>query len=76
MCRKGLKTQKMCLKVRLKEVIFYSFAFKSQKFAQVVEHFAQTCVCMSAVFRNSVIVVVLVHVSTHVDIYDHACKHM
>ena len=32
---------------------FYSFTFKSQNFAQVVEHFAQTFVCVSAAFRNS-----------------------
>ena len=29
---------------------FYSFAFKSQNFAQVVEKFVQTCVCVSSVF--------------------------
>ena len=33
---------------------FVSSAFKSQNFAQVVDNFAQTCVCVSATFRNSV----------------------
>ena len=40
MCRKGHKTQKKCViisKIRLKEVIFNSFAFKNQNIAQVVE---------------------------------------
>ena len=27
--------------------------FKSQNFAQVVDNFAQTCICVSATFRNS-----------------------
>ena len=52
MCQKDHKTQKKCVKIRFKEVIFYSIAFKSQDFAQV-EYFAHTCVCVSATFRNS-----------------------
>ena len=35
---------------------FYSFAFKSQKFGQVVGkkiNFAEMCICVSADFRNS-----------------------
>ena len=41
------------IKIRLKEVIFYSFAFQIQNFAQFVENFAKTCICVSATFRNS-----------------------
>ena len=29
------------------------FAFKSTHFAQVLEHFAQTCICTFATFRSS-----------------------
>ena len=46
-CRKGHKPQKKCIKIskiRIKEVIFfYSFAFKIQNFAQVVNNFASSC---------------------------------
>ena len=41
-------------KIRLKEVIVHRFLFKNQSFAKVVENFAQTCICVSAAFRNSV----------------------
>ena len=53
MCGKGHTTQKKCVKIRLKEVIFYSFALKKQNFALVVVNFAKMCVCVSAAFRNS-----------------------
>ena len=52
MCRKGNKTKKKCIKI-IKKGYFYSFAFKSKNFAKVVGNFAQTCVCVSAAFRNS-----------------------
>ena len=48
--------QKNCVKIsqtRLKDILFYIFAFKSQMYAQVVENFVQTCVWVSATFRNS-----------------------
>ena len=55
-CKKLHKTQKKCAlinKITLKEVIFDIFLFKSQNFAQVVESFVQTYVCVSVAFRNS-----------------------
>ena len=51
MCWKGHKTQKNALKLVKSslKVSFYSFAFKSQNIAQVVENVAHTCiyVCLS-----------------------------
>ena len=55
-CRKGHKhTEKVHKNQsnKVKRGHFYSSAFKNQNFAQVVDNFAQTCVCVSAAFRNS-----------------------
>ena len=56
MCRRVHKTQKICVKISkpVKRGNLYSFAFRSQNFAEVVENFAQMCVCVSATFRKSV----------------------
>ena len=56
MCQKGHKhTEKAPENQsnKIKRGHFYSSAFKIQNFAQFVENVAQTCVCVSATFRNS-----------------------
>ena len=62
-CRKGQKTQKKCVNQsnQVKSGNSYSFVFKSQNFAKVVENFAQTCVCVSAAFRNSANILIKQH---------------
>ena len=66
---------KKCIKIskiRLKGN-FYSFVFKSQSYAQVVEIFVQTCVCVSATFRNSACVVFKTLKNIYCSLNPHRC---
>ena len=46
------KNIRLCQKHEIR-VTFTTFAFKSQKFTNILKNFAQTCVGTSAAFRNS-----------------------
>ena len=52
-CKPLRRCQIVAKKKKKKKVCFCCFAFKSKKFAQILENFAQTCVTKSLTFRSS-----------------------